>query len=116
MSKRELFRRLILDWLESEREVYPRELPIPTELDELKKAISIIGVRRAGKTYLLFHLAKQLRSHYPKESVVYLSLEDDRLYPPKLGDLDLFLETYYEIFPEMRGKKIFSQERECNFT
>ena len=38
----------------------------------------IIGVRRCGKTYLMFCIIKEIKY---RKSVIYLNFEDRRLYP-----------------------------------
>jgi len=44
------------------------------------KATTLIGMRRAGKTFCLYHLLQQLKSRgIPRESILFLNLEDDRL-------------------------------------
>ncbi len=78
------------------------DLPINT-----KKIVSLIGVRRSGKTYMLFHLIQQLRNSVDKKNIVYLNFEDDRLYPLSLENLDMLLESYYELYPEKRDQKVY---------
>ncbi|MBA3045032.1 MAG: ATP-binding protein [Candidatus Thermoplasmatota archaeon] len=41
----------------------------------------VIGPRRAGKTYLMFHAIKQLRERVPKEAIIYLNFENRKLMP-----------------------------------
>jgi hypothetical protein len=88
-----------------------RPLPNLTERDmrmappKAGKAISIIGPRRAGKTYYLFDLMRRF-SDVAKSEKLYLNLEDDRLIPLGLEDLGAFLETYYEMYPESRGRTL----------
>jgi len=78
------------------------ELPIDT-----KKIVSLIGVRRSGKTYMLFYLIQQLRKSIDNNNIIYINFEDDRLYPLELKELDLLLESYYELYPQKRGQKIY---------
>lgn len=68
------------------------------------KALAVIGVRRAGKTsYLWQSLADRLAAGRPRESLVLLGLEDDRLAGMDAGDLDWVLEEYYRRYPAIRG-------------
>ena len=75
-------------------------------LSKTRKAISIIGPRWAGKTYFLFNYMERLKE-INRTEMLYVNLEDDRLLPHELDDLDLFLRNYYEIYPENRKKKVY---------
>jgi len=102
---REVFKKLIVDSQErsygglSEREY---EIPVDTN-----KIVSLIGVRRSGKTYMLYSLIEELRKDIPKENIVYINFEDDRLFPIELKDMDSLIEGYYELYPEKREQKVY---------
>lgn len=67
------------------------------------KARAIIGMRRAGKTSLLFQILKdRLQLGVPRERLIYFNFEDERLGNMEAADLDLLLETYYRRFPALR--------------
>ncbi|MCG2716764.1 MAG: ATP-binding protein [Candidatus Marinimicrobia bacterium] len=80
---------------------FPRSLDVPVHLSK-DKAITIYGPRRAGKTYYLFYLiSKHLKAGTWKiEDIIYVNFEDNRLLDLKASDLDLILNSYYELFPE----------------
>jgi predicted AAA+ superfamily ATPase len=102
---KEVFKRLITDFIEKDiKNIQKREYDIPLES---KKIISLIGVRRSGKSSLLFDTINQLRKKTAKENIIYINFEDDRLYPLELSHLDLILESYYELYPQKRGEKIY---------
>ncbi len=90
------------------------ENPLPDLIDRdlevkppaTKKAITIIGPRRAGKTYFLFNNMIRLKE-VGRTEMLYVNLEDDRLLPLHLKDLDQLLKTYYEIYPQNRKKKVY---------
>jgi predicted AAA+ superfamily ATPase len=83
--------------------VYRRDLSIPTDSG---KVISLIGPRRTGKTFLMFQIVGDLLSSgVEREQVIYLNLEDDRLFPVGVEDLDLILKAHLELFPESANKK-----------
>ena len=90
------------------------ERPLPDLIDRdlslkppsTKKAITIIGPRRAGKTYFLFNNMLRLKN-VNRTEMLYVNLEDDRLLPLHLKDLDQLLKTYYEIYPQNRKKKVY---------
>ena len=49
---------------------------LPNKID------TVIGMRRSGKTWVLFQVISDLLSRkIPKESILYLNLEDERLLP-----------------------------------
>jgi len=83
-----------------------RDLQIPTEIP-IKRVISIIGPRRAGKTYSMFQLIKNLLTKYNITQILYLNFELTMLKSLSSEDLDLILETFYEIYPENRNKKVW---------
>ena len=96
-DKKAVFQQIILDFFDNPlQNVLSRDIKIPTDIP---KIISLLGPRRAGKTYVMYDLIQQLRKEVPKERIVYINLEDDRLFPLELSDLDEFLTGYYELFP-----------------
>ncbi len=102
---KELFKRIITDFIEKEiKGIMPREYQIP--LDSAK-IISLIGVRRSGKSSILFDLINRLRASVARENIIYLNFEDDRLFPLKLEHLDLIMEGFYELYPAKRDEKIY---------
>ncbi len=78
----------------------PRLLKVPVHLST-DKAITIYGPRRAGKTYYLFWLIKQqLEANVWKiEDIIYVNFEDNRLLDLEAAELDLILQSYFELFP-----------------
>lgn len=100
-----LFKKIIVDF--SERNItgiLPREYAIPLKSE---KIISLIGVRRSGKSSILFGLINQLREQIDNNKIVYINFEDDRLYPLTLKDLDMLLEAYFELYPANRDQEIY---------
>ena len=85
-------------------EVIPRNVEIPTNLNVI---VSIIGPRRSGKTYLLYNIINRLvKDKLNKERILFLNFEDERL---KLNaeNLDLILQAYQEIYPEVNLKDAY---------
>lgn len=100
-----LFQRIMTDFIEKEIDgIISRDYNIP--LDS-KKIISLIGVRRSGKSSILFDIINKLRQTLARENIIYLNFEDDRLYPLKLEHLDLILESYFELYPDKRDEKLY---------
>jgi len=105
MIKKELFKQLIVDFQERNlSDVRDRDYEITCSSN---KIISLIGVRRSGKTYILFSLIKQLRQTIDTNNLLYINFEDDRLFPLTANDLSLFLESYYELYPAKKKEKVY---------
>jgi len=69
------------------------------------KAIAVIGMRRSGKTCFLSQcMADLLADGAPRESLLMLNFEDDRLAGMDSTDLSFLLECYYQRHPELRDK------------
>lgn len=69
------------------------------------KAVAVIGMRRAGKTFLLWQiLAERLDKGINREGLLYFSFEDERLAGIQSHDLDMLVEEYYRLHPEWRDQ------------
>ena len=80
-----------------------RDVWLPTVRN---KAIAVIGMRRAGKTSMLWQiLADRLAQGTPREGLLYFSFEDERLAGMQANDLDLLIEEYYRLYPEWRDQR-----------
>ena len=102
---KELFKKIIVDFQESHlADLIEREYNIPIHS---KKIISLVGVRRCGKTSLLLNLIKKLRMEVDTKNIFYINFEDDRLFPLEIKMLDLMLQAYYELYPEKLDEKIY---------
>ena len=102
--QKEVFKQLISDSQEKNFSyVVERDIDFPLTGN---KIIVFIGVRRSGKTHIMYHTIRQLRKSTPKENVVYINFEDDRIHPLSLKDLSLLPEAYYELFPEKKSEKV----------
>ncbi|MBI2143560.1 ATP-binding protein [Candidatus Woesearchaeota archaeon] len=87
-------------------ELVEREISIPEEVP-LKRAISIIGPRRAGKTYAMFQVISSILKHASMERVAYINFERSDLEGCSSRDLDSLMETFYEICPKNRLVKVW---------
>lgn len=76
--------------------IKPRQIQIPLKTD---KIISIIGVRRSGKTYLLFETIKRVLAEKNIKEIFYINFEDERL-DIEGKNLDLLLQAYRELYPQ----------------
>jgi predicted AAA+ superfamily ATPase len=73
----------------------PRLTPRTIHLPAIPgKALAVIGMRRAGKTYFLWQcLMERLAGGAPRESLLYFNFEDERLAGMQAGDLQLLPEA-----------------------
>ena len=108
--KKELLGQLILDF---HKGPFPppglieRDLQVSVEIP-LKRAISVLGPRRAGKTYYQFSLVKKLlENKVPKERILYVNFEDPKLIDLTLADAVELIEVFYEIYPENKKQKVW---------
>lgn len=102
---RNIFRRIITDFQERPiRSTLKREINVPLHSD---KIISLIGVRRCGKTSILYNMIEELRRSIDPKNIVYINFEDDRLFGSKLSDLDEMIEGYFELYPDKRDEKVY---------
>ena len=82
--------------------VIRREVNIDTLPREVRKAFVFIGMRRVGKTFLMYQDMHQKIAHgLEKEKVLYLNFEDDRLSGFKVKDFQTILDVYYELYPHL---------------
>jgi len=95
---------------DAEEQSFPAGTPRQAQLAWLPgKADAVVGMRRSGKTWLpLQTLAERVRAGAPRESVLHVNLEDERLWAMSAAELGLFVEVFYRRRPAMR-------ERECLF-
>ena len=72
------------------------------------KIRTLIGVRRSGKTYTFHQLIDDIiKQKVNKERILFINFEDERLLPLEVSDLTTILNTYYEIFPALKDKRVF---------
>lgn len=101
-----LLEQLIADFHERKLPAFTRRhvrLPIlPGKID------SVIGMRRSGKTWFLYQIITDILSKKtPKECVLYLNLEDERLLPMVAGDLHQITDVYYRRYPLLKDRTCF---------
>lgn len=62
----------------------------------------LVGLRRAGKSYLLYYdIQKQINSgEKSKEDILYINFEDERLSFENASELGEILDAYYELYPQ----------------
>ena len=71
------------------------------------KALAVIGMRRSGKSTFLWQcLADRLAGGTPRDDLVYISFEDDRLAGMQAADLAWLVEEYYRLRPGARDQRV----------
>jgi uncharacterized protein len=102
---KETFKKIITDFHEHDvLPMIPRDIEIPLDSG---KIVSLIGVRRSGKTSVLFHIINKLRATIDPARIIYINFEDDRLFPLELHKLNYLVEAYYELHPSKREEKTY---------
>ena len=70
-----------------------------------------VGIRRTGKSYLMYQQIKQLESKgVPLSQIVYVNFEDERLLEIKVTDLDTILEIGLEMSGSTNKPYLFLDE------
>ncbi len=70
------------------------------------KAAVCIGVRRAGKSTLMFQIVSHLLAEgVAIENILYLNFFDDRLYGLGKENLGLITEAYFSLYPEKKNSE-----------
>ena len=100
MNEREKIRSAIKEWQERENgEIKDRNVNFKL-FEELDHIIDILGVRRSGKTYLMFMTIKKLEKEFGKDAIIYINFENKILTPASDRLLDeallYFLERGYK--------------------
>lgn len=91
----ELLKRILTDnrkWI-SKVALVKRDI----ELDENLNYV-FVGLRQAGKSYLMFQRIRQLLdAGHSMDEIIYLNLDDERLFEMKAEELDLILQAHYQL-------------------
>ncbi len=101
MELKNALKTIIADFHERELpQLIHREINIPLNSN---KIITLIGPRRAGKTYMLYQLMSKIKD---KTNILYINFEDERLrFKPE--ELQLIFDAYFELYPEKKESEIY---------
>lgn len=101
---KQLVKRIMADFNESALPAFhPRDLQVPLDLG---KIATIIGPRRAGKTWYFYQLISKLESEgVPRRQIIYINFEDERLEFE--GDYDQIIDAFIELNPEQPLGEIY---------
>lgn len=82
-----------------------RDVEFPKAPNKIKVAI---GMRRAGKTYVVYEkILKLLDEGTPLSRILYINFEDDRLLPLNQKKLAKLIEAFYSIYPENHEQRCY---------
>ena len=83
--------------------------PVPTFSE--KKINVVIGPRRAGKTSFLFQIMRDMvSSGRIKEDIIYLNLENTRLFDIQFKDIPPLIGIHIRLFPSTQKPVVFIDE------
>ncbi len=104
-NKKELLKQLIIEFQKRiPFAVFPRETTLPIKSN---KIISVSGVRRSGKTHILFETINGIiKSGVPKENILFINFDDERLML-KTEEFDYILLSYIELFPDIDLNEVY---------
>lgn len=103
---RQVLERLIDDFQE-------RQLPEPVRREASApevpgKANTVVGMRRAGKTWFCFQRMRELLdAGVAKRRLLYVNFEDERLMPFSAADFQGILDAYYRKFPSLEEHRSY---------
>lgn len=78
-----------------------RGISFPDFPPEVRKVHVLMGVRRSGKTWVLYRKMRSLMEKgLDKKKILYLNFEDDRLIHFSSKDFQAVLDAYFDLNPE----------------
>lgn len=93
---KETFRILIREGQEEVRDVEFFDRPF--EFEENGRYV-LVGVRQAGKSYMLYKRARQMMEKgCALEDIIYINFDDERLMGMTADDFDLILQSYQSVY------------------
>ncbi|MCI1720975.1 MAG: ATP-binding protein [Bacteroidales bacterium] len=106
MKRKEIIQALIANkQSEIPFSVNARELKLPLQV---KKIITIPGVRRCGKSSLMMLAINDLIAKgIDKKKILWLGFDDERLYDMTTSELDEVITAYSEMFPDISIREVY---------
>ncbi len=100
------YEKVVTQWREFELPIVkPRDVAISLSSNFIW---SIVGPRRAGKTYVCFQLMRQLLEQgVNRDNLFYVNFEDERLIGANAADLSKLLETLYELYAPDKNNFVY---------
>ncbi|MBP7652292.1 ATP-binding protein [Candidatus Dependentiae bacterium] len=107
---KENLKRIIVEWQENIKNFSEKVYERNTALRYTNEINTIIGLRRSGKTYLLFtEIRKLLKGRTNINQILYINFDDERLINlnSSANGYDSIIEAYYELFPENISRQLY---------
>jgi predicted AAA+ superfamily ATPase len=76
----------------------------------LNKIVTLVGGRRAGKTYFLYQIMKIILKKKNITDLLYVNFEDERITPVRAEDLQSMMDAYAELYEGKTGPLVFLDE------
>ena len=106
--EREIIRKIIIEGQEFVNEIPLIKRPF---FFEKNGNYVFVGIRQAGKSYLLYQRIQQLiEEGHSIEEMVYINFDDERLRQFTTHDFDLILQAYASMF-NLRPPKVVAISR-----
>lgn len=84
--------------------VIERDMKLPVNR---KKIITVPGVRRCGKSTMMEIAVNDLvQSGVPKQNILWVGFDDERLVGMSSDELDTIIVSYMEMFPDVPIKEV----------
>src|SRR3989344_3743484 len=96
-----MIKEVIYEYWEKE---LPEVLPREAEIDSSDLINDIVGIRRCGKTFLMFNRINELLKKIDKKSTIYINFENRKLFPLKQEYFNEIIEFIYSEKLLERGK------------
>jgi uncharacterized protein len=99
---KDVFEQLIIDFHHSKIPIPShRELDLPKLPAQVRKAFVFMGIRRSGKTWMLYQqMHELLKKGADQTQLLYINFEDDRLRPMISDNFQCLLEAYFTLYPQ----------------
>jgi hypothetical protein len=111
---KERFKMIIKEFHEKEiPEAIQRQAIMDTSMlnSRLNKIVTIVGPRRAGKTYFLYQIMTELlQGNFDITDILYVNFEDERITPIKAENLQDMLDAYFELYGGKANPFVFLDE------
>ncbi len=89
-------KRVLVEWVEGE---LPESVKRDVDINLSPRTIvTITGVRRCGKTFLLYRIVEKLLKRFEKEEILYMNFEHELLRNFEARDMRIVFEAHKELF------------------
>ena len=83
----------------------PRDVELPINS---KKIITVVGVRRCGKSTLMeLCIERLLKAGISPRQIAWIGFDDERFEAMQASDFNSILEAYMEMFPDIPIKDVY---------